>query len=84
MSCPSARQESGSVKCSPLADCRVQENFQLKLEQGNVNFQHTLETLEDNELDKILEVLKFRNGTSEDKIAFVLRNNSWSKHPVFQ
>ena len=48
-----------------------QENFKLKLEQENVNFQDLLETLKDNELDKILEVLKSRKGTSEDKIAFV-------------
>ena len=54
-----------------------QENFELKLEQGNVNFQRILGSLEDNELDKILEVLKSCKGTSEDKIAFVLRNNSW-------
>ena len=54
-----------------------QENFELKLEQGRVNFQHILETLEGNELDKILEVLKSCKGTNEDKIAFVLRNNSW-------
>ena len=54
-----------------------QENFELKLEQGNVNFQHILQTLEDNELDKILEVLKPCKGTREDKIAFVRRNNSW-------
>ena len=61
-----------------------QENFELKLEQGNVNFQHILETLEDNELDKILEVLKSRKGTNENKIALVLPNNSWWKRPVFQ
>ena len=61
-----------------------QENFELKLEQGNVNFQHILETLEDNELDKILEVLKSRKGTNENKIALVLSNNSWWKRPVFQ
>ena len=60
-----------------------QENFELKLEQGRVNFQHILETLEDNELDKILEVLKPCKGTSENKIAFVLRNNSWRKRPSF-
>ena len=54
-----------------------QENFELKLEQGNVNFQHILETLEDNELDKILEVLKSRKGTNKNKIALVLSNNSW-------
>ena len=63
MSCPSATKTK-------------QENFELKLEQGNVNSQHILETLEDNELDKILEVLKSRKGTSENKIAFVLRNSS--------
>jgi len=55
-----------------------QENFELKLEQDRANFQHILETLEDNELDKILEVLKSCKGTSEDKIAsLLLRNNSW-------
>ena len=54
-----------------------QENLELKLEHGNVNFQHILETLADNELDKILEVLKSRKGTNENKIALVLRNNSW-------
>ena len=48
-----------------------QENFELKLAQGNVNFQHILETLEDNELRKILEVLKSRKGTSENKNVFV-------------
>ena len=61
----------------PNATKTKQENFELKLEQGNVNFQHILETLEDNELDKILEVLKSRKGTSENKIALVLRSNSW-------
>ena len=74
--------KNGNIKCSPLqiADYihsikTKQENFELKLEQGNVNFQRILETLEDNELDKILEVVKSRKGTSEDKI--VLRNTSW-------
>ena len=51
MSCPSATKTK-------------QENLELKLEQGNMNFQHILETLEDNELDKILEVQKSCKGTS--------------------
>ena len=85
MSCPSAIARKW--KCQVLHPLQIahyinsiktkQENFELKLEQGNVNFQHILETLQDNELDKILEGLKPCKGTSEDKIAFVLRNNSW-------
>ena len=48
-----------------------QENFELKLEQGNVTFQHIGNSIEDNELDKFLEVLKSRKGTSENKNVFV-------------
>ena len=68
--------EVSSAPPLQIAECinsikTKQENFELKLEQGNVNFLHILETLEDNELDKILEVLKSRKGTSEGKIASV-------------
>ena len=79
-------QESGSVKIAEYVNSikTKRENFDLKLEHGNLNFQHISETLEDNELDKILEVPELRKGTGEDKIALVRRNNSWRKRPAFQ